>query len=685
MLERFNPLGCTTQVRLSEATRDLARHYLSGLVGDAMQEAPAAAPGDSQTVQLERLMRQAEIALDPAERLVGAARFKEAAQHLFPGTDLPSISHVTVDFQHAVGAGLCGLEADLAAGEKQNPGSAEFYRDLRACIAAMRLWVGRCREEVENRANESPHFPRIAEALKNIPDNPPRDFFEAVQSLWLFWTFLRISGHWSGLGRMDELLGSYLERDLAAGRLTLDEAREILACFWIKGTEWIMSPAERPGGDAQFYQNVILGGIDRSGREVCNPVSMLILDIVEELHISDFPIGLRLNRNSPAELIRRAAEVQRLGGGIVSAYNEEVAIAGLVRFGFPEEEARSFTNDGCWEILIPGETAFSYMALDILERFQKIFFSDRDFPDFETLFSAFADDLHTLLSEIVPPCSRFKAPEEKYPSLPISLLMPSCVRTGRPYNNRGAKYNVLALHAGGLPDVADSLGAIRKLVYEEKRFSLDELRALLLQDFVDNEALRLELRQLCPYYGNDDGRADELLLRVANAFADAAETLGETGGLLHPAGISTFGREVGFAPNRLATPFGAKAHEYLASNLTPSPGNDRSGSGAILKSYCKVDFTRFPSGAPLDLRFDAAALAGPSGVTMLEGILKSFITLGGSYLQIDAVSHEMLLDAQKHPERYPNLAVRISGWSARFATLDKAWQDMIIHRSVHRN
>lgn len=209
-------------------------------------------------------------------------------------------------------------------------------------------------------------------ALTQVPERPPRDFFEAVQSLWLFWTFQRLAGNWSGLGRIDELLGPFSMPISKPGGSTSEKPAK----------SWPASGSRAPsgsrgrrvaGGDAQFYQNVILAGTGRDGREVCNRVTMLIFDIVEELHISDFPLGVRLSRKSPPPLLRRVAELQSRGGGIVSIYNEEVVIAALVKFGYPEKEACDFTNDGCWETLIPGETAFSYCPFDALQVWQDVF------------------------------------------------------------------------------------------------------------------------------------------------------------------------------------------------------------------------------------------------------------------------------------------------------------------------
>ena len=680
MLKQLNPLGDTTPIRLSEATRTLAKQYLGGDFKATVRTIPLPKPPDDLDVNLAYarhlmdIVEQAPLELLPAERLVGAARYSEAPQHGTPGAPWPSVSHVTIDFQHAVRVGLRGLEADIDAARQARPEPVNFYRSLQLCIAAMRRWVARYVEALTANLADSEFYPAILEALKHVPEHPPRNFFEAVQSLWLFWEFQRLAGNWSGLGRVDELLGPYL------GDTPPEEAREILAHFWIKGTEWC-GLYGFSGGDAQVYQNVILGGVDADGNDLTNEVTYLILDIVEELHISDFPIAVRVGKHSPDRLIRRIAEVQSRGGGIVSIYNEDVILPALQKFGYPPEEARRFTTDGSWEVLIPGQTAFSYIPFDALQCLQQALFAPVEYGSFDALYQNYLRELAAKIEETnrgMP--DAYLQPE--FPTPLLSLLMPSCIASGRSYSMRGARYNVIAIHAGGLPDVANSLLAIRKLVYEDRKLSLAELRELLRKDFDDAEVFRQQLLHELPFYGNDEPAGDAMLVQVVEDYVKTAAPSREVSGILRPVGISTFGREVAYAPERRATAFGKHAHEYLASYLAPTPGTDRNGPGAGVQSFCKVDFTAIPNGCPLDLRFDAKLLNTPDGIDMLCGLLKSFISLGGDYLQIDSVSREMLIEARDNPERYPNLAVRISGWSARFATLTRDWQDMIINRTT---
>jgi len=222
---------------------------------------------------------------------------------------------------------------------------------------------------------------------------------------------------------------------------------------------------------------------------------------------------------------------------------------------------------------------------------------------------------------------------------------------------------------------------VKKLVYDEKRLSLSELTEILRADWAGHEDLRRAVRRDLVLYGNDNDESDAMLALVYNDYVALCRERPACNGVLTPPGISTFGRAIAFRGGRTAQPFGTFAGEILASNLSPSPGTDRHGPTAVVRSFCKVDFERLTCGTPLDLKFHPSGLEGEAGLTSLIGLLKTFVVLGGLYLQVDVVDADILRDAQKHPERYPNLAVRVSGWSARFTTLDETWQNMIIQRT----
>jgi formate C-acetyltransferase len=260
-----------------------------------------------------------------------------------------------------------------------------------------------------------------------------------------------------------------------------------------------------------------------------------------------------------------------------------------------------------------------------------------------------------------------------------------CIERARDYNNRGARYTVRAPHAGGLPDTANSLSAIKHLVFDTRQLTLGELRQAMLNDWAGREELRQRMVSQFPlYYGNDNPEADLMLRRVYDTYIELTSQHLRRNGVLRPPGISTFGREIEWRDHRMATAFGRRKNEILATNLAPTPGTDRRGPTAVIRSFCSLDFSKLPNGVPLELKILPGTLQGETGVAALVALLRAFVELGGVFLHIDVVDSELLREAQRHPERYPNLAVRISGWSARFATLNKDWQDMIIQRTQQR-
>lgn len=693
--------GAPAGRRLSEPTRLLAARALAGEFGRQMHPAGfVTEPADPADDALQHaravwaIARQAPLRLVPGEMLVGSATLREAAWHKVPALDVQSTSHTTVGFEEVLRTGYRGLrrriDLRLSRGDLDAAGR-RFLEAMRTCLDAAGGWhrryVGLLEETIRQASGaEAEHWRSVLDALRDVPENPPATFRQAVQSLWMMWSFLRLCGNWSGLGRLDKMLGPRLQADLRGGRITLDEARELLAHFWIKGCEWTTA-RECGSGDAQFYQNVILGGVDEAGRSVVNEVTYLVLEIVEELHISDFPIAVRVGPDTPQRLWEQIAAVQRLGGGIVSIYNEDLVIRSLVKFGYPPEEARNFTNDGCWEVLVPGKTAFSYHPFDMLQVLQQSLGLAADgasvpgFADFEALYEHFrrhlADHVNTQVAV------RGYGNRAALAAPLVSLFVEDCIERARGYYRFGPKYSVLAPHAGGLPDTANSLLVLKKLVYEEKRLGLQDFLEILRNDWKDHEDLRREVRSRFVLYGNGDPEADAMVRRVFDDFTAAAAMQPIRDGVLRPAGISTFGREIEWREKRAATPFGSVRGDILATNLAPTPGTDRHGPTAVIRSYCGMDFEKLPNGVPLELKLLPATLRGPDGIATLVALMKTFVRLGGWYLQIDVVDSETLHDAQRHPERYPNLVVRISGWSARFTTLDAQWQEMIIRRTQH--
>jgi len=527
------------------------------------------------------------------------------------------------------------------------------------------------------------------EVLLNVPFKPASTFYEAVQSIWFTFAFLRLCGNWPGIGRIDYFLGDFLKNDLKNNRITIEKAREILAHFWIKGCEWIRG-VECGNGDAQHYQNIILGGVDGDMKDVTNEVSYLVLEVVEELGISDCPITIRLNKNSDDNFIRKAIEVIKYGGGIIAFYNEETIIKSLLDYGYPKDDVWKFANDGCWEMQIPGKTFFTYRPIDILQVLQldtlKSYSEDVYFDSYESLYKQFVLDMYAKVKEHFISITSIKGEVSKgskkwkkqRPCSAISLFEDGCINKGKSYLEGGPVYNTYSPHMGGLPDVANSLYAIKKVVFDERKIGFKDFMTILRNNYENHEELRLYMKNHYTYYGNGNIEVDDIAKDVLNDFSGACLAIDGIGGYKTPAGASSFGRQIEWSNKRIASPFGFKAHEILAPNNSPTPSTDKEGATAIIRSYCHCDLSKMVTGAALDLKLLKSSVEGDDGTDALLGLLKGFVLLNGCFIQPDVEDKEILKKAQEHPEDYETLSVRVSGWNARFVTLNKEWQDMVI-------
>lgn len=692
-------------VRLCEKTRQFAYESLNHKYGLEIDKTPyvdvsciknyAELPRlERYNIGLHEIVTKAPIRICDGELVSGSATLADVKNHCFPvmyegrsKCPYDAVSHITPDYSEALKIGINGIrkKAEESLAKQTEPPKIEFVKSCIHAIDCMEIWHERYLKELAKR----PGYEKNLENLKRVPFEPARNFYEAVQSIWFCFAYMRLTGAWPGIGRIDVLLGDYLKNDLKSGVLTIDEAREILAHFFIKGCEWIGGEAIGDG-DAQYYQNIILSGIDENGNDVTNEVTELVLEIIEETGISDFPVSVRINKNTDDKFINRVAEVIRYGGGIVAVYNEDVVLESFEQMGLSKAEARRFTNDGCWEVQIPGETHFAYIPFDALKLLQDKTLHGYDgsvkFDSFEDLLKSYQEDLKDQVDAIFEEYVINILEEDKKTFKPadccsvISLFEHPCIERGLSYKEGGTKYTVRSPHIGGLPDAVNSLYAIKKAVFDDKLVSFPRFMEILKSNWENEEELRRKILNNYKYYGNDNDEVDEIAAKILDDFADDCMEYDGKTPVRFGSGVSTFGRQIDWAPERSAAPFGRKQGEVLSGNMSPTPGTDSSGAAAIIKSYCKADMRKQHTGAALDLGFVASNMDSENAVQALSGLIKGFVTLGGFFMQIDTVNAEELEDAQKHPENYQNLSVRVSGWNSRFVTLNKEWQDMIIER-----
>jgi len=708
-MEFYAQNGMNRPIRLCEETRRFAYESLNKKYGldtlkthavflDNVDNLYVMSELGRYDIAIQRIAEEAPVRICDNEKISGAATLGHSIVHEVPakynGNILfRSVSHLTVDFETVLKEGINGIagKAEKAYEKYKNTEKESFLKSCLNCINSFKTWHNRYLTELSN----LPEYQANYENLKRVPFEPATNFYEAVQSLWFTFAFLRLCGNWPGIGRIDWLLGDYLKKDLSEGKLTLDEAREILAHFFIKGCEWINGKFIG-SGDAQHYQNIILAGIDENGNEVTNEVTYLVLDILEELGISDFPTTVRINKNTDEKLLRRVAEIMRYGGGILAIYNEDLIIEALIKDGYVEREARKFANDGCWEVQIPGKTYFTYSPFDSLQILQKGTlkgYNGVSFSDFEELYSKFIADLKsavtgihgTLLShfERFDEASNTWIWKKQLPCTLVSLFEEGCIEKGLSYLEGGPIYNLYSPHIGGLADTVNGLYVIKKLVFDEKKISFAEFLDVLKNNWDGEEVLRQYVLSKYVYYGNDNDEVDEIYTRILSDFSDICNSFNGKSGCRMPAGVSTFGRQLEWSPERLSAPHGRKQGEVLAANCSPTPNTDKEGATAIIRSYCKADLSGLASGAALDIRLLPSSIEGESGLQALISLIKGFVALGGFFMQPDVVDASLLKEAQANPENYQTLSVRVSGWNARFVTLNKEWQDMVISQNEH--
>ena len=702
--------GGKRPIRLSEQTRKFAYESLGRKYGldtlktdsislDNIENFSVLSSLEKYNIAILKIAEETPIRICEGEKISGAATLGLAIKHIVPATYngtpvCSSISHLTVDFETVLKEGVNSIKikAEEAYEKYRTTKKEAFSKSCLNCIRAFEIWHRRYLDALR----DLPEYKANYDNLTRVPFEPAKSFYEAVQSLWFTFAFIRLCGNWPGIGRIDYLLGDYLKKDLENGTLSLNEAREILAHFFIKGCEWINGQFIG-SGDAQHYQNIVLGGIDENGKEVTNEVTYLVLDILEELGISDFPTTVRLNKNTDERLLRRVAEVMRYGGGILAVYNEDLIINALVKDGYDELEARNFANDGCWEVQIPGKTFFIYSPFDSLQILQQKtlrgYDASVDFANFEELYRQYVFDLHNRVEAIFVDKQKKFANSgvptkdwrwaEQPPCTVVSLFEQGCIEKGLSYLEGGPIYNVNSPHIGGLSDTVNSLYAIKKLVFDEKKLSLRELLTILKNNWESNEALRQYALNRYIYYGNDNDEVDEIASRLLSDFADICVSFNGKCGYRFPAGVSTFGRQLEWSTKRLASPHGRRSGEVLAANASPTPNTDKEGATAIIRSYCKADLSKLATGAALDIKLLPSSVQGEDGIGALVSLMRGFVALGGFFMQPDVVDASLLRKAQENPEEYQTLSVRVSGWNARFVTLNKEWQDMVIEQNEH--
>ena len=629
--------------------------------------------------------------------------------------------HMVLGHNNCIGVGFRGIqEQAIARREKLMKGSKShldkdgiaFLDAVIVCCDAVRDFALRFAQEAE-RLSLTERDPQrrqelgtIAVHCSRVPYDPPRGFHEALQFLWCAQVCALVAYGMGGifaLGRPDQYLFPYYEKDVADGRMDPDTATELLEELLIKLSynllvlpSYAKNTASELGADNQA---ITLGGVDRGGRDATNPLTHLFLDAVRNMRNMSNSISIRMHKAAPEDYCEKVAEVVATTSG-PALFADEVVVPALVECGYTLEDARDYAVIGCVEPTSAGNTfgCTSGNDISLVGALEMVFNRGKirmlgaqigpdtgdpaHFHTFETFWEAYKKQVQACVDLIVEGVAiKDRIYAERYPCPYVSSFLKGCIQNAKDMTRGGAAYNFGSVSARGLATAADSLAAIKKTVFEEERISMNDLKRALDRNFRGDEPLRQVLLRHAPKYGNDDDEADTMAQELAAFFCETVSRRRNIhGGPFRPSFFS-YGMHVYEGSVLGATPDGRKAGQPISNSLSPSNGAEKRGPTAVLKSAAKIDHTKISNGSSLNLKMNPVLIRTTDGRKKLIALLKTYFELGGMHVQLNVISNRILRDAQTHPDKYQDLVVRVSGYSAYFTDLGKAIQDDIIART----
>ncbi|NIM65410.1 MAG: formate C-acetyltransferase/glycerol dehydratase family glycyl radical enzyme [Candidatus Latescibacteria bacterium] len=552
------------------------------------------------------------------------------------------------------------------------------------------------------RKNELEQMARICEC---VPANAPETFWEALQYYW----FVHLGvitelNTWDSFnpGRLDQHLLPFYERDLEAGILTKERARELLQSFWIKFNN---QPAPPKVGvtakESNTYTDfclINLGGVKETGEDAANELTYLILDVIEEMRLLQPSSMVQVSKKNPDRLLLRALKIIKTGYGQPSLFNTDAIVPELVRQGKSIEDARNGGASGCVETGAFGKESYILTGYFNLPKVLEIVLNSgidpmtgkqigvgsgdpKDFKTFDDLFEAFEKQLRYFIDVKIKGNNIIERLWATYLPAPfLSILIDDCIRKGKDYNNGGARYNTSYIQGVGMGSITDSLTAIKYHVFDNHNLNLSEMFEALNADFDGFEQLRQTLIDETPKYGNDDDYPDQILRRIFESYFEAIDGRPNTKDGHHRVNLLPTTCHVYFGSVVGAMPDGRKAGEPLSEGISPVQGADRKGPTAVLKSAAKIDHLR-TGGTLLNQKFTPQVLADEDGLVKLAHLIRSYFKMDGHHLQFNVVTAETLRKAQKEPDKYRDLIVRVAGYSDYFVDLGVELQNEIIKRT----
>lgn len=674
------------------------------------------------------------------------------------------VGHVTVKYGEVLEIGFSGIrakaEAELAKLSLADGDYQKRSRFLEAvmisCDAAVtyaRRYAKLALEEAEKCTDpvRKMELLVIAQNCANVPEKGANGFYEACQSFWFVQQLLQIesSGHSISPGRFDQYMYPYYKKDLDSGKITRAQAQELMDCIWVKLNDLnkCRDAASAEGfAGYSLFQNLIAGGQNAEGIDVTNDLSFMSIQASMHVFLPQPSLSVRVWNGTPHEFLIKAAELTRTGIGLPAYYNDEVIIPSLVSRGLTLEDARDYNIIGCVEPQKAGKTEGWHDAafFNMCRPLELVFSNGKDkgaqvgpetgdvekMETFEEFFHAYEIQMDYAIKLLVNADNAIDmAHAERCPLPFLSSMVDDCMARGKSVQEGGAVYNFTGPQGFGVANMADSLYAVKQLVFDEKKVTMKELKQALMLNYGKGlaqedlaamasdtvSAMRssgesvgeaeiaavlktihalsesgevkangeriLKLIEEVPKFGNDIPEVDAFARKVAYTYTKPLLNYRNPRGGMFQAGLYPVSANVPLGAQTGATPDGRLAHTPVADGVSPSAGKDVNGPTAAANSVARLDHYIASNGTLFNQKFHPSALSGRRGLENFAGLIRSYFDQKGSHMQFNVVSRETLLDAQKHPEQYKHLVVRVAGYSALFTTLSKSLQDDIIRRT----
>lgn len=623
-----------------------------------------------------------------------------------------TISHTVPCYRVALEHGLDWIIERACEKEKTLPDGDQkaFYQAVQIAMKGILAYArnlakaATIRAESEADPEKKLQLERMAEVCAQVPAGPARSFREAVNSLWI----LQVAIHAENInmamspGRLDQVLYPWYRQDIDSGRISVEHAMELVGCLWLKlndNTNLVPETAEELFGGSGTVPAVTLGGIDSDGEDAVNDLTYLMLRVTELMKTRDPSVNARIHRGkNSTEYIKRVAEVIASTRAIPALYNDEVAIQTLHNQGIDLEDARDYSIIGCVELSASGRSydASSSIILNLASIMELTLFNGKrpvtgdeqigpqtgeHFETFEAFFEAFKAQARWVIEQAITLNEQMgRTHQERMPSPLLSSLFEGPMDRGKDLIFGGARYNSSGATHVGFADTVDSLSAVQQAVFIDRFCTFGELRAALRADFKGAEKLHAYLLYKSPKFGTGNIAAQKNAQALLDFLFETYQAhTNYRGGKYRPA-YWTMTNHAGQGKLCGALPNGRKAHQSFASGITPV-SQAAPELAACLHSVGGLDGLTLPGGVAFNMKFPE--VEGPEDLERFLGVIEGYFDRGGLHIQFNIMSYEMLLDAKAHPERYPDLLVRVSGYSAYFKDLNEAMKDEIITRTAY--